>query len=285
MVRLVESRHSAALRNHLAAVAVDRERHDRVAEALAIVIEIENRIGEGVSKRVMQRLVGIRRIEPLIDQATSQHLGRVTVSRQLIGPVGLVPDIVARRREGEIVVRADAVRRNDVLAEVLVLVVAPYQDEVRVERIERRPCLFHPADQIGAMPGRGCGAMVVPPLRPHRLRPALRRPQMRRQVGVLQHAPQNSRHAFVGAGQRRIVRYAERQNLCHGVSSLLIVRPHAGPLAGGRPVARGQALYRRSVALLARRLRPCAVRTRSWPTAGPTAGTLRSRSGASCAGC
>ena len=204
----------------------------------------------------MQRLVGIRRVEALLDQAACQHLGGVTVASQLIGLVGLAPDIVARRREGELVVGADAVRRDDVLAKVLVLVVAPYQDEVRVERIERGPGLLHPADQIGTMPGRRRGALVVTPFGAHRLGPALRCPEVRRQIGVLHHAPENTGHPIIVPGQRRIMRYAQCQNFCHRFLACCWCG-RGRPSPDGQPRDRGQPIYRRSAAHLARRRVAC----------------------------
>ena len=163
----------------------------------------------------MQRLVGIGGVEALLDQAARQHFRGIAVAGQLIGLVGLAPDVVARRREGELVVGVDAVRRDDVLAEVLVLVVAPYQDEVRIECVECGPGLLHPADQIGAVAGRRRGALVVAPFSAHGLGPALRGPEIRRQVRILHHTPENPGHSIIVPGQWRIMRYAQCQNFCH----------------------------------------------------------------------
>ena len=163
----------------------------------------------------MQRLVRICRIETLLDQAGRQHLGRGAVSDQLIGLGGFTPDIVGRRRKAEFVVRADAVRRDDVLAEVLILVVAPHQDEIRIERVERGACTLHPAYKVGAMTGGRGGALVGAPFRPHRRGPALRGSKVLRQLRVLQHAPEDSRHAVVAPSQRRIMRDSKRQDFSH----------------------------------------------------------------------
>src|SRR5258708_34967189 len=61
--RFGKIRTPALLSDHLAAITVDRERHDRVRKTLAIVIEVKDRIGECMPKRMMQGLVRISHIE------------------------------------------------------------------------------------------------------------------------------------------------------------------------------------------------------------------------------
>ena len=112
----------------------------------------------------------------------------------------------------------DAVRRDDVLAEVLVLVVAPEQNEIRLERIQGGPRPLHPADQRGAM-RRGRRGALDPS--PHSARMPSGHPsgvrRVRRQIRVLQHALQDCRHAVIVTAQRRVVRYSKCQNFCHDV--------------------------------------------------------------------
>ena len=213
--RPVERRHAAALGDDLAAVAVHRKGHDRVGKSLAVVIKVEDRVGEGVPQRVVQRLVGVGGVEALLDQAGRQHLGRRPVAGELIRLVGLAPDVVCRRREGEFLVGIDAVGRDDVLAEVLVLVVAPDQHEIRLEGIERGPCPPHPVHQGGPVTaGRG-GALIVAPFGAHALGPSLGRSQFGWQIRILQHPPQNPSHAIILPGQCRVVRYSKREKFGH----------------------------------------------------------------------
>jgi hypothetical protein len=42
-----------------------------------LVIEVEDRVGEGVPERMMQRLVGIGRVEALLDQTVASILAAV----------------------------------------------------------------------------------------------------------------------------------------------------------------------------------------------------------------
>ena len=134
--------------DQVAAVAVDRERHDRIREALPVPIEIQERVGEGVRHRVVQRLVGIGEVDAALDQPGRDVFRRLAMALQRQRPVArLAPavrlaDPVAAVRDGPGlqvefgVVAEDAERRDDVLLEILVLVVAPDQHEIRVEIVE-----------------------------------------------------------------------------------------------------------------------------------------------------
>jgi len=187
-------------------------------EALAGVVEIHHGVGEGVSQRVMQRLVGIGGVEAFLDQPTSQHLGSRLVPRQVEGLVRFAPHVAGGCCEAEAFVGADAVGRDDVLLEILVLVVAPHQDEVGPEGVERGAGLLQPSDQIGAVARRRRGALVVAPLGAHGLGPAGRALERLRQLRILQHAFQDPRHALVWAGEGWVVRYSESEDFGHGVS-------------------------------------------------------------------
>src|SRR6266404_5694330 len=89
----------------------------------------------------------------------------------------LVPDIGAAiylpRLWRHVVVGHNAERRNDVLLEVFVLVVAPDNDEVGVELVEHPTGVAKPCEQALAMAPGGRHPGVVAVFLPHRLRPPL----------------------------------------------------------------------------------------------------------------
>src|SRR5205823_14869125 len=57
-----------------AAVAIYLERHDRVGEPFAVVIEEQQRVEESVAELVMQRLIGVGDVEPAFDHAAGDEL-------------------------------------------------------------------------------------------------------------------------------------------------------------------------------------------------------------------
>src|SRR5208283_5846511 len=65
--RVFEHRQTAALCDHLAAVAIDREGNYRVRKPGAIVIKVHDAVRERVTQRMMQRLIGIGGIESRFD--------------------------------------------------------------------------------------------------------------------------------------------------------------------------------------------------------------------------
>src|SRR4030095_2638697 len=101
----------------------------------------------------------------------------------------------------------------------LVLVVAPDHHDLRAEVVEDLPGVPEVAEEALAMPGRACRAAVVPVLAAHRLGPVARIPVALRQAGVLKDAAEDARHVLVEAGERRVMRHAQAENLAHERSS------------------------------------------------------------------
>src|SRR5271169_2759763 len=76
----------------VAAVAIDRERDDRIGKATPVPVEIEEGVGEGMRERMMQRLVG--RVDAALDQPGGEVVGRLAVAVQFERPVGrLTPPV------------------------------------------------------------------------------------------------------------------------------------------------------------------------------------------------
>ncbi|MDX3696512.1 hypothetical protein PV726_40765 [Streptomyces europaeiscabiei] len=151
-----------------------------------------------------------------------------------------------------VVVGQDAEGRDDLLAEVLVLVVAPEHDHVRAELVE---CLTA-AGQIREQPlpvrGGGTDALIVPPFPLGEFGPVVDLLPLGGDVGVLERALEQIRHVCVGTRQHRVVGDAEAKNLCHGRSSRIrsgdlwrlpctgrATRPSAPGLPAGGPCADG----------------------------------------------
>jgi hypothetical protein len=116
----------------------------------------------------------------------------------------------------EIVIQAqDAKGRDDVLAKILVLVVAPDEHEVRVERVER---LADRAEVVGhprAVALCRRIALIVTELR-HELRRPVRRILVRgRHARGRQQAMEARRQTLVGHRQTRVVRATKTENLAH----------------------------------------------------------------------
>src|SRR5262245_34153632 len=89
-------------------------------------------------------LVGIRHIYTFFKVAAGQPLGYIWPALDLDGMVfRLAPDVrtpAAATFEGvagEVIIRHDAERRDDILGEVFVLIIAEHQDKVRMECLDR----------------------------------------------------------------------------------------------------------------------------------------------------
>ena len=113
------------------------------------------------------------------------------------------------RAQGDLVEAEHAEGRNQVLAEVLVLVVAEDDDEVGRELVERPPTAAKAGDEPLTVAGRCCRTLVVGELGAHLRGPG----RAILEVGAhsrsaLEHT-QQVRHALVAPGKRRIVRQAE----------------------------------------------------------------------------
>src|SRR5260370_26975990 len=96
------------LGDNLPAVAVDRERHDGMRKTFAVVVQIQDRVRECVTERMMKRLVGIGSIETGFDQSASKILR----GRHVTGGVEflfrrLIPDVVSSGRKVEGLMRRD----------------------------------------------------------------------------------------------------------------------------------------------------------------------------------
>ena len=97
--------------------------------------------------RVVQWLIGIGHVDAALDQPGGEVFRRLAMAVQLQLPVArLVPAVrlaaiapwpwYARVDVEIVVIAEEAEGRDDVLAEILVLVVAPDQHQVRVEIVE-----------------------------------------------------------------------------------------------------------------------------------------------------
>ncbi len=93
-----------------------------------------------------------------------------------------------------VVVGQDSVRRDEVLAEVLVLIIAPDQHHIGLELIQCLPGPFEPLDQRRPMAGRRGAPLVVCPLAAHQLRPVRRILLGCRDRGVLERTSQDAGH-------------------------------------------------------------------------------------------
>ena len=118
----------------------------------------------------------------------------------------------------DLVVGEDAEGRDDVLGEVLVLVVAPHDDDVRPELVEELARVAEVADEArrGGRPPRRCR-------RRRRTRAASASGQLAGiavalgQAGVLEHACAGCRPCSRPADERRVVRHAQAEDLAHVV--------------------------------------------------------------------
>jgi hypothetical protein len=128
-------------------VAVDRNGDDRVLEARSGVVVVQEHLGidDRVRKRcVTALLVGVRDVESPTDQVVGEPAGALGVAVQSDGGVvGQAPGVWAaaaghqlERVDVDVVVGEHAERRDDLFAEVLVLVVAPHHHDVGGEVVE-----------------------------------------------------------------------------------------------------------------------------------------------------
>ena len=142
-----EPRQPAPAGDRVLPVAVDRDGDDPVLEARPGVGVVEEQLG--VEDRVRKRcvaalLVGVRDVESSADQVVGEPAGALGVAVQGDGGVvGQAPGVRAaaagHHLEGvdvDVVVGEHAERRDDLFAEVLVLVVAPHHHDVGGELVE-----------------------------------------------------------------------------------------------------------------------------------------------------
>jgi hypothetical protein len=221
--RLGQAGAKALLGDHPAPVAVHLEGHDRIREAHAIVVEVEDGVEEGVGETLMmERRVGVGHVHALLEQPPREKLARFAVTPKAHRRVlRLAPDIVpgiALSMPGlDLVVGEHAERRDDVGGEVLVLIVAPDHDHVGTELVEELPGVAEVAQQAGAVAGRRGGTAIAGVLAAHGLGPAGGVPVALRQSGVLHDRAEDVGHVLVMADEGRVMGHAQAENLAHVV--------------------------------------------------------------------
>src|ERR1700704_910534 len=137
------------------------------------------------------------------------------VARLVPRVLRLLPATLRPRPVLDRLVREHAEGRDDVFLEVLVLVVAPDQDDVRRERVEAPAGVAESGDERFAMPLRCAKPFVRAVLLAHRRRPTFRPPVAFRKVRVLEDALEDARHVFVLSGEWWIVRDSEPKDRPH----------------------------------------------------------------------
>src|SRR5215475_12620383 len=217
-----EAAASASLGDDPTAVAIDLEGDHPVGEADAIVVEEHDRVEEGVSEPgKVERLVGLGHVHALLEETRGEVLARRAVARDLeyrvrrLRPgVGSDARLLPRPRL-DLVVGENTEGRDDVLGEVLVLIVAPDDDHLRLELVEATARLPELADEGLAVAGRARRATIGAVLAPHRLGPARGITKSLGEAGILENAAKNRRHVLVATGEGRVVRQAEAEDLTH----------------------------------------------------------------------
>jgi hypothetical protein len=153
------------------------EWHNRPGQTAPVVIQQQHRVDEGVRQaRLMAHGVGVADVEPLVDQRGRQVPAAGAMPFCVDHRVGRFAPGICRADplEGTRFDRVeckDAERCNAILAEVLVLVIAPDQNEIRVERVQCRAHGAEPIDRTTAMRGRGLTGLVPGPFALHLWRP------------------------------------------------------------------------------------------------------------------
>src|SRR5262245_39582790 len=215
---------TAVLRDHPAPVAIHLERDHGIRKALAIVVEEQERVHERVTERMMQRTIRVREVESFLEESGRQHLRRRSMA--LVGEhrlLRLLPDVVPPRvgprpmLDGLVGQHAEG--RDDVLLEVLVLIVAPDHDEVGGEIVELPSRFAEPPDELFTMSARGTEPLVLASFAPHGFRPPVGHTVFGGKIGILEDAPQDTRHVLIASGQEWNVRHTESENRSHGGSS------------------------------------------------------------------
>src|SRR6185295_13544125 len=133
---------------------------------------------------LVQRLIRITDVESRGDQTGGQKLSALSMAPQIeekvfaFGPhvraAGHSRRLQSPRLRFDGVVGKNAKRRNDVFSEVLVLIVTPDQNKVRLEFIKRAANLIEPIQQRLPMRGGSDFALIAAVLFPHLRRPVRR---------------------------------------------------------------------------------------------------------------
>ena len=194
---------------------------------------------------MVERPVRVRRVDAGVEQPRHQRLrgGAVAlvdegrVARLVPRVLRLLPASLGPRPVLDRLVGQHAEGRDDVFLEVLVLVVAPDQHDVRRELVEAPSRVTESCHERLAMALRGAQPLIRAVLLAHRLGPAFRSPVALGKVGILKDALEDARHMFVLSGERRVVRDSETEDRAH--DRLPLVQPvTASPAcrAAARPV-------------------------------------------------
>ena len=168
-----------------------------------------------------KRLVGVGDIDPGLDQAARQGTCRLPVAAHAEGLVRrLVPRVVGRAPvlpglDVLVVVGEHGKRRDDVLLEILVLVVAPHDDQIGLEIVERLARLGEMAAVDLARPRRGRRAPIVAELFAQRGRPARRVLHLVGHRRVVERGLHHEGPVLVAAQHHRPVGAAHPQDLAH----------------------------------------------------------------------
>ena len=138
----------------MAAITVHVERNRRIGKPSAIVVEIKNRARESVAEHLsVMQSIGPSDVKTIFEQLFRKQIRRFPMPFDLHDCIlGLVPHVAVgaesiARLEGrpvDFVESINAEGRYDVLAKVFVLVIAPDQDKIRPEGIQRRARRAHP---------------------------------------------------------------------------------------------------------------------------------------------
>jgi len=112
-----------------------------------------------------------------------------------------------------------------------VLVVAPDDHHVGTELVEQGTLLAEVVEQGVAVSGRAGGSAVVGVLGAHGGGPARGVAESLGEAGVLEDAAQDAGHVLVQAGERRIVRHAQPEDLGHEMAPGIRVEALAEPYA------------------------------------------------------
>ena len=145
--------------------------------------------------------------------------------------VGLVPDVgtLTQPVEGNgvhLVIGQHTKRRDDVFLEVLILVVADDDHEIRIELVEFLSDGAKGLEYAGTMGLVGADALVVTPLQPHRLGPVVDVLHIFRDARVgMQHTSQRPRLVFFGHQPRRVVGRPDSQYLPYVSPPWCLSRP------------------------------------------------------------
>src|SRR5215467_5523256 len=205
------------------AVAINRERDDRIRETMPIPVEIEKSVGKGMRERMMQWFIGVRHVDAALNEPGSEVFGRLAVPVQFESPIGrLTPTVrlaaiaVLPWFDGKIVVEAQHAKGgNDIFVEILVLVVAPDEYEVRVERIQSSTDRAEVVGHSHAVALCCRVALVVPELGDELGRPIRRVFVIVRHARCRQQAMEARRQTLVGYRQAGVMRAAETENRTH----------------------------------------------------------------------